>query len=152
MILKNLENLEHLPGFPSRKGQRGQFFTCREMMGTELEGCEGKLWTQHLGECGHELRFRGLLHLGVLGPGEPNSCQTLSWAPPLCSASKPHQSSHQGVLDIGWCLSSTWRLKMLRCEQVFAFFYWVGIPRWWAWCKYLEREMLSMIICIDLKC
>lgn len=98
-------------------------------MGTELEGCEGKLWTQHLRQRGHELRC--LQIQGAAEPGgswtilSPIPAQTLSKAPSpaLCSASKPElllQSRHQGVLDIGWCLSSTRRLNMLCCEQVFA--------------------------------
>lgn len=110
---------------PGRRGQGGQFFTSREMLGTELE--DVKVGLSPLGNVATSsgiCRFGGCCTWGVLGPGEPNSCPALPWAlsPSLCAASELlHQSSHQGALDIGWCLSSTWRLNMLRCEQVFAF-------------------------------
>lgn len=106
---------------PGRRGQRGQFFTSREMLGTELE--DVKVGLSPLGNVATS-SGGGCCTWGVLGPGEPNSCPALPWAlsPSLCAASELlHQSSHQGALDIGWCLSSTWRLNMLRCEQVFAF-------------------------------
>lgn len=131
---------------PGRRGPRGQVFisTSRGTRSTELGRCKGRLWAQWC----KPADLWGYYMCGLLS-SELDPC---AWVcPSPISGSMSHsvfslltwalklllQRSHKGLLNIGWCLSSIWRLNMLHVNKFLLFLYWTWIARWWAWYKYL---------------